>query len=332
MITRKVNRKDASPAGFTFSWVEKLSQNLDKLYLITWQESSKKGLFDNVEMISLSGSKFRKIFSIQKHLLKILPKVDGVFCHQNPEYTILAAPLSKLFRKKVVTWYTHGTVSFRLKLVNLLANKILTASGESCRLKNRKKIKVVGHGINIDRFKKYKEKQGVFKIISVGRISPVKNLDILIKAVDILIKSGIDLRLEIIGVPVLKKDKKYAKKLKELAKGIKEHVYFGKIPYSQIAEYYSDADLFVNLSDTASLDKAVLEAMACQTMVLTSNQAFKDILDKDLIVKKNPKDLAKKIKWAVNLDRRKIGKELRQTVVKNHNLDNLVIKIINQFK
>jgi len=32
-------------------------------------------------------------------------------------------------------------------------DKILTASEESCRLKNRKKIEVAGHGINVDKFK-----------------------------------------------------------------------------------------------------------------------------------------------------------------------------------
>jgi len=345
MLTRKVDYRDASPAAPTYHLVEKLGDNLDNLYVITWQESDKGDLPENIKIISLSGNKFKKIFVLWRQLIKILPKVKGIFCHQNPEYTILAAPLAKLFRKKIITWYTHGAVSLRLKLVNWLTDKILTASEKSCRLKNRKKIEITGHGIDIEYFKptiELKEFHRKFKIISIGRISPAKDYQTLIKTTEILAdqNKANNLEIQIIGGPVLEKDKKYFDNLKQLVKDkdLGSYIKFlGPISHSQLLPYFQECDLFTNQSQTGSVDKAVLIAMACEDLVLTSNEAFVDVLKDERLMfeQKNPKDLADKIINLMNLseqEKETIGQRLRQEVVRNHNLDNLVKKIISQFK
>lgn len=348
MLTRKVDCQDASPAGFTYNWVKKIGEKLDKLYVIAWQKSDRGNLPKNIEIISLPKSKFLKVFILQFKLLAILPKIDGVFCHQNPEYTILSAPLAKIFNKKIIAWYTHGSVSWRLKLVNLLADKILTASEESCRLKNRKKIKVVGHGVDTEYFKpghgsgQSTDRNEDFNILSVGRISPVKNYGTLIQAIDILVnqKKFKNLKLWIIGAPGLKGQEKYLQRIKQLVKdkNLEEHIDFlGAIPHNQILFYYRQADLFVNLSQTGSIDKAVLEAMACQRLVVTSNQAFEKVLpDKRLFLKANqPDDLAEKIIELYSLDdeeKRRISRLSRQKVVDDYNLEKLIKKIAYQFK
>src|SRR3989338_2848671 len=56
-------------------------------------------------------------------------------------------------------------------------------------------------------------------------------------------------------------------------------VYFcGPIPYPRIQDFYHSGDIFINLSETGSVDKAMLEAMSCGLLALTSNEAFRDIL------------------------------------------------------
>ena len=92
----------------------------------------------------------------------------------------------------------------------------------------------------------------------------------------------------------------------------------------------------MNLSGTGSVDKAVLEAMACGKTVLTSNEAFVNILKNkgtELMVKPNsPDDLAERIAALASLDvktRTSIEAKLREEVVQNHNLDHLVQKIIS---
>ena len=243
MITRKVDYQDASPAGFTYNWVKKISQKVDKLYVIAWQKSNQDSLPDNVELKSLPNNKLLKIIFLKLEILRLLPKVNGLFCQQNPEYTIIAAPLAKIFGKRVVSWYTHKDVSWRLKTVNLLADRILSASKESCRLKDRKKIRVIGHGIDTNHFKpaalkpETEESQtgaagsfnrleqfqsDVFKIISIGRISPIKNYETFIEAINILVnqKNIKNIIGQIIGVPVLKEEQKL--KLTKLLQSISE--------------------------------------------------------------------------------------------------------------
>jgi len=87
--------------------------------------------------------------------------------------------------------------------------------------------------------------------------------------------------------------------------------------------------LFVNLSDTGSIDKAVLEAMACGLKILTSNEAFKNIVPEENFTDKNLENVAKKI---IYLKESASNFSLRGYVAKNHNLDNLIIKTIQHFK
>lgn len=344
MITRKIDRDDASPAGFTYLWVKKIAQKIDKLEIICLEKGNLENLPKNIEIYSLGKEKgygrIRMFFNFQKLAWRLIRKIDGVFCHQNPEYTILIWPYAKLFNKKIVSWHTHKIVNWKVRLVNILTNKILTASVKSCRLKNKKKVEIVGHGIDIDFFKKQQiksENGEKFKIISVGRISPVKDYETLIAAIEILAKKGVkNIEVKIIGQPVLKSDYLYKKFLEQLIinKNLDNYISLGKaIAHSQIPKEYSRADLMVNLSQTGSVDKAVLEAMACQCLVLTCNEAFEDILNdkRFMFENKNSQNLADKISDLFSLseaEKEKIGFKLRDIVVADHNLDNLINKII----
>jgi len=271
-----------------------------------------------------------KIFKYQWFLLKLLPRVNGVFFHMCPEYVLGAHLLPKIFRKKTLLWYTHKSVNWKLKLAEKLVDKIFTASKESFRLPS-KKVEITGHGIDINKFKPAETKKdgSKFKIISVGRISPVKNYEIMINAAEILKNKDFNFEIKIAGAPILKDDKTYFEKLKNLIKEKKldDIVEFvGPIPNKYIAEFYQSGDLFINLSDTGSLDKAVLEAMACGLNVVTSNEAFKDILKEDNIVDKKTEDMADKIIYLAKINN---SFSLIDYVTKNHNLDNLIFKIVS---
>jgi len=347
-ITRKIDKNDAL-AGFTFQWVKKFAAKVDALNVICLEKGDISGLPENVKIYSLGkergAGKLAKFWNFQKYAFQFVKKSDGIFCHQNPIYTILIAPWAKLQYKKIITWYTHGKVSFQLRLVNLLADVILTASPESFRLKSKKVI-VTGHGIDTDFFRpapttSYKSQATRYKILSIGRISPVKDYETLIEAIDILVnKNNIkNIQVNIIGAPGLKTQEDYLKKLKAEVenKNLKEYISFlGPKPYPELPQFYQNCDLFVNLSRTGSVDKAVLEAMACGKLVLTSNEAFVNILKNkgaELMVKPNsPDDLAERIAALASLDvktRTSIEAKLREEVVQNHNLDHLVQKIIS---
>ncbi len=349
MITRKVDKNDAL-AGFAYDWVKKIGEKAENLKVICLEKGDVSGLPQNIEIYSLDKEagkfRFRRFLNFQKLALKLTPKVDGVFCHMNPEYTILIAPYAKLFRKKIITWYTHKKVTWRLRLVNLLADKILTASSESCRLKNRKKIEVVGHGIDINKFRSdanirihTNDTNRPFLILSVGRISPAKDYETLIKAIEILAKEkNKNLEVKIIGGPGLKSQEEYFEKLKQMVKekNLENCVKFlGPISHHQILPYYQGCDLFINLSHTGSVDKNVLEAMSCGCLAITSNEAFFNILPPEFLVEQNqPEKLAQKIKYAMAMpsqEKEKFGYQFKAKVKQDHNLDLLALKIIGNF-
>ena len=342
MITRKVDKNDAL-AGFTYNWVKKIGENLDKLYVITWQKSDRGELPENIKIISLPENKIGKIFVLLKLVGNFLSQVDGIFCHMNPEYAILAAIRAKYFcqkknRKKIVSWYTHKAVTWRRRCMEFCADIILTASEESFRYpRYPQKVKVVGHGIDLELFKPAdKNNNGRFNILSVGRISPTKDYESIIKAVDILNDANINFK--IVGDVILKSQREYFENLNQMV-GVMDLAgkinFLGWVANQDIAPYYQQADLFINMSGTGSLDKAVLEAMACGCLVLTVNEAFAKILPPPLMVEKNnPQGLAEKIKWVMSLpqeEKNEIVNKLINEVRNNHNLDNLVKKIISQF-
>ncbi len=210
MITRKVDKNDAL-AGFTYDWVKKISEQVDELSVICLSKGEISGLPENVKIYSLGketgAGRPRRFIRFKWLALKLVPKVDGVFCHMNPEYTILIWPYAKIFRKKIVSWYTHKAVTWKTRLLAMMADKILTASPESFRLPSKKVI-ITGHGIDVEKFRPAEISQHhdeKFNILTIGRISPSKDYESLIKAINELIGRGMkNIFLKIIGGPGLK--------------------------------------------------------------------------------------------------------------------------------
>ena len=343
IITQKVDMNDDNLGSF-HDWLKKLAQKSDLFVIANYV--GKYELSDNVKVFSLGKEmgvgRFMKIIKYQWFLLRLLPKADGIFFHMCPEYVLGASLLPKIFRKKTLLWYTHKSVNWKLKLAEKLVGKIFTASKESFRLPS-KKVEITGHGIDIDKFKSQTSRPqrqsaamagaAKFKIITAGRIAEVKNIHLLIDAVEILRNKGFDFQIKIAGKPILENDKKYFEKLKEKIReknlgGIIEFV--GPMPNKDIAKFYQNGDLFVNFSDTGSLDKAILEAMACGLKVLTSNEAFKNIVPKESFTSNNPQEIAEKIEKLAETEHINTA-NFAEYVAKNHGLDNLTDKIIQFF-
>jgi glycosyltransferase involved in cell wall biosynthesis len=319
------------------------------------QELAKQNMDSRMCKNDKSPSVFKKaiyIFRFYGYIIKERKNYDTVFVHMNQVYVILGWPLWKIWKKKTGLWYTHKAVSTSLRIAEKLADVIFTASKLSFRIPS-KKVKVIGHGIDIQKFKDSKrprvssrpevspqDPERSYRIITIGRISPVKDYGTLIDAVEILHKKGKNIRVEIIGGPGTPEQEKYFKGLKTIVagKGLDNEVKFtGPIPNKDIPSELQKADLFINMSLTGSLDKAVLEAMASEIPILTCNEAIiNDVLSEyrdRLFFEKGDADMLsdKIIKiMEMNIDEKhRLGKELSGIVEKDHNLNNLIGNIVS---
>lgn len=348
MITPGVDENE-DILGFTASWIRALAKRVDMLYVITPFFNPDTPLPENAIMYGLNEkpNKLTRYLYLSRVMIRLLSKrqVDVIFCHIGPNSVLWAAPWAKLFRVPIVTWYTHREVSWRLRIAHLLTNKVVTASEESYNIKSNKVI-ITGHGIDTDKFKPVINSGkggGKKSILSLGRISPIKDYETLIRTASILVSEK-DMRnteFLIVGGVSTASQEEYFQRLKSMIGELKleDYVRFaGSALYSEVVDFYQACDMHVNLCPTGGVDKAVLEAMACGKPVIVCNESFKgdfgDYAKSLMFSEKDPNDLARKITHLIQLDepsRNELCRAMRQIAKKEHSVDSLMDKLIKVF-
>jgi glycosyltransferase involved in cell wall biosynthesis len=341
---------DDSILGFTTGWINALARHCGRIYVITMQKG-RVAVAENVEVYSLGKerdfSKAKRALWFYRHLFYILKKdkIDVCFAHMAPKFALLAGLIMKIKKIPIVLWYAHSSTGFILRLVHLLIENVVTSSPEGFRIKSKKVI-VTGQGIDASLFVPARKKTGFDykRILTIGRLSPIKNHETLVSAIDLLVKEkGVDnIKVIIVGGTPEGKSKHYEIKLKRKVLNLKLSNYIkfvGNVPFINTVAYYQKGDIFVNLSDTDSIDKAILEAMACGCIPITSNRSFAAVFGKFKELLIVPKDSSRllaekilKISCIPNREKDTLRKSLRQIVVDHHNLDQLSVKLMEVFK
>jgi glycosyltransferase involved in cell wall biosynthesis len=167
-------------------------------------------------------------------------------------------------------------------VASILASRIATIDRNSFNFKVKTKRYYIGHGITYpDFYLKSKPTRLKYELVMVGRISAIKRIEFLIKALSILKeKLNIDFNLNLYGDTITKKDLVYKNKLKNLvlACGISSNVIFhGSKPNNEIANHIMLCDLAFNLSVDGGMDKAGLEAMAIGIPLIYTNSSYNKI-------------------------------------------------------
>ncbi len=333
IITQTVDTQDPI-LGFFHRWLEVFSARLDNVEVITLHEGIHH-LPGNVHIHSLGkengASRLKYMWRFFRYSIGARRDYDAVLVHMNPEYVLLGGWLWRLMGKRIGLWYTHKSVTWRLRIAEKFAHVIFTASKESFRLSSAKII-VTGHGIDTGFFQpvSVRHTSAELRMVSVSRIAAVKNLDIILRAAAIVGRSR-PVELIFAGAPITERDRHYQEQLKHLAKelGVKQSVrWLGPISHEATRALYQSADVFVNCSSTGSIDKAVLEAMACETPVVTSNEAFKSFIPAEFYTRNTPEALAQAIQSLQQYP----AKELRNWVVQGHNLERTIDQIVRQLQ
>ncbi|MDO8467168.1 MAG: glycosyltransferase family 4 protein [bacterium] len=353
-ITQKVDKND-DVLGVYHRWIEKLAAKTEKINVICLYKG-KVEMPGNVVVHSLGKeltghNRFRYLGNFFRLVWKLRSEYDVVFVHMNPEYVILAGWLWRMLGKRVVLWYAHYLSNLKLRIAAIFPNIIVTSTRRAFPYASKKLI-VLQQGIDTGNFSSLPrpvsseggsasggKDAAVVKFLFLGRIAPVKKLEVLVRAIQ-LASQRINARLSVVGSPTAGKpvEAEYLREVQKLVSGLglSGRIGFEK-PVANILtpEIYRKHDIFVNLTVTGSFDKSTLEAMACGSPILVSNLAFRDVLPEDLqsllmFQEGDHRDLAEQMVKLAALsaqDREAIGGRLRDIIVEKHGLDGLVDKL-----
>ncbi len=266
IVTQTVNTHHSN-LGFFVRWIEEFAKHCDEVTVIA-NEVGAYTLPGNVKVCSL-GKEYRssRIKRYVKFLLLITwftRSYDAVFCHMNPEFVIAGGWWWRLTKKRISFWYMHKSVTTRLRLAERLADVIFTASPESFRLPS-KKLHIVGHGIDTDIFRPDPSIVRGTHLLSVGRLTESKHHD---KAILRAKELGVELRIAGEG-PAREKLEDFA-----MLNGVRV-TFLGGLTHTQLRDEYLRAARLIHYSDTGSLDKVLLEALACNTPITTEYQEYR---------------------------------------------------------
>lgn len=332
IVTQAVDRNDPNLGAFYY-WFEALGRKADSLVIL----ASRTGDAHTLPQAQIHcfggdhrrGGRLGRIWKFWKLFSHHFAHSDAVLFHQIPEFVIAASPflLGRGRNKVAALWYAHGQVTRRLRFAERRVDYVFTSSEAGFRIPS-KKVVYLGQAINTDLFYPLAGSQlpvtgNGLRLITVGRISPVKHFEAIVNAMAILHEKWPRAwTLTVVGGPITPGDYAYTEKIKGLIreKGLGNQIHFyGQRPYSEVPEILRDHDLFLNVSRTGSLDKAVLEAMACGLSVITSNEAYRTVLPLAYFLEYiSPEFLAERIKALA--DEPRPNTALREIVVRDHAL------------
>ena len=347
LVTQKINLDD-SVLGVYHRWVDELAKKFDHIDVICLYRG-RSSLPLNVAIYSLGKerlahtdthalarglTRIKYIFRFFNLIWRLRGDYNRVLVHMNPEYMLMAGLIWRLGGKRPILWYNHPMGDLKARIAIVIADRVLHTSpfAFSARYKKATPMPV---GVDSDQFKSRPAiHDSRFAILYLGRLSPIKYVEVLIDAALALNARGIDFKLSIVGDPSKESEVQYAADLKRRAEPL---IQKGKIQFlksvsnEEAPKLYGAHATYVNLTPTGSFDKTIIEAMLSENVVVASNKAVGDILPEALrFQERSSQDLARALEVALKLsdaERKKIGSNLRNYALGRHDLKTLVNRL-----
>lgn len=203
-----------------------------------------------------------------------------------------------------------------------------------------KKVEIISPGVDTTLFHRIDKSEAAKKInedpkkkiiMFVGRIEPLKGIDVLMYALKIYLhrNPASDLKLMIVGGGngQAKTTNDELERLKLLQHTLHIHPsveFISQRPQSDLPYYYNYADIVLMASHYESFGMTILEAMACGTSIITTDTSgISSIIDKELknliISANNPLLLATQIESVLN-DQEKHAELQKKVMEKVHTM------------
>ncbi|OGJ56300.1 hypothetical protein A3D88_01420 [Candidatus Peribacteria bacterium RIFCSPHIGHO2_02_FULL_52_16] len=332
IVTQKADKTDPV-LGFFHRWVEEFAKHCEHVTVIA-QSVGAHQLPTNVTVLSLEKekgiSRTQQILRFWRLLWIHRGNYDVVFVHMVPLWIVLGAPFWILLQKRMYLWYEARGARWPLKFALLVVRKVFSASKHGMPIATTKSV-ITGHGIDTDRHSPGEEERERGLLVTVSRITRAKKLQVLVNALAELPK---EFHLTIVGGPITEDDHHVLTDLKEsiARKDLKARVTIQSLSPKHVLPLLKRAEAFIHASET-SLDKSILEAVACGCLTLSSGAAAEAILPP--ILRPSEARFAEQIQHVLSLsdaEKDRLRKELREKVVREHSLPRLIGRLVKEME
>ena len=256
-----------------------------------------------------------KNFNTKKYYKKNKINIKKDIKTLNKNFKLISTRIGKFAGKSMIDW---------LKNYFNKSNLILAPSNYTKKFvesKFKPKVSILARGVDIKKFNpKLKTKKNKKpKAIYVGRVTPEKNLKLLVK----IFSKLKNVELEIVG------EGEY---LKEMKQKLPKAIYRGALSGKELSKAYANADFFVFPSETDTFGNVVQEALASGIpAIVTNKMGPKDIVKHNItgFVAKNDSKFEKYVIEIANNTslRKKMGKAARE-YVEHHTWKEITLKLL----
>lgn len=334
-VTQLIDERDPA-LGFTCGWIRALAARADGVTVIA-NEVRTPEIGPAVRVLSLGkergagkvarGARFERAV---EEATRRRPAM--LLAHMCPEYLVYAAPITKARHVPALLWFAHPSITARLAVAERLADGIVTSLPGAYPRTNAK-VRVIGQAIDTAALA-YSPRAidpVAPRFIAIGRTSPSKGFDRIIRALARARADGLSSTLHIVGPSTNGAERTHADALRALIADLDlgDAVTLAPgVPPAEVADVIREADVLINAMVAGSGDKVVFEAMALGRPVLVSNPAFAPMF-RDLALdlafdRGNEAELASRMVAVATADPQTLADltdVLRDRVVEQHSMD-----------
>jgi glycosyltransferase involved in cell wall biosynthesis len=360
-VTLSMSAKNGGVPIVVEKLTEKMAQQGLSVSILTSSNNEEHIIYpEKVKLINNKESFLSKIwkghsFTFKKTAEKEVLNCDIIHIHGTwhyPQY--IAYQLAKKYKKPFILsplgsldpWCLNYK-SFKKKIFSfLIQNKILKEASFIHALTEKENHNILNFNKNcqtvtipagLDIENKERNSFATKTIVFLGRLHPIKGLDILAEAFGIIKEKRKDVQLLIIGSD----ENNYKKKIEKILKNnnsLDQTIFTGLLTGSDKIKMLCSSDIFVLPSYSETFGLSILEAMSCKLPVIISNQCNIASEVKEscsgIIVNLNKKDLAEAI--IELLDNKNLAKEMGENghklIQEKFNWNKITNKMIDLYK
>jgi len=328
--------------GFTSRWIRALAPYYEAIDVLT-THAGRIDLPENVRVYSIGREqglgrqgRLLRFYVILLRLL-VTHRYNACFAHMQPLFAALGAPLLTLRGVRTTVWYTHRQKNAQVIWAERLCYRVVSAVKSSFPIETPK-LRALGHGVETDSFTPddipVPESD---RFVYVARLTEIKRQHWLIRAA-----KNLPCTVVLVGdIPDGYSDE-YKRQLHQLTADLQMQdrvIFAGAQTPEQVRDWYRGAVAAVNLSPPGLFDKAALEGMATGLPVVVCNEAFTPLsgeyaplLQIAISEHDDMASLEEALEHLLEMppqERAAMGAVLRERVVAQHSLDQLVYKLIS---